>query len=256
MREFLTILILFTLALSGCQEASRDSASSLDTDIKASDIAPKHDYDRKTNLNVEMFVTLFQIPRSQYPDFLVQLDKAQQLKFDYFDEGAFVSNGLITAGGDKLIWNILAKYFSDTDVIAIDKINLRILEGLAEDVEFAEIEKQSNIFYIGTNNAISAAGFVPGQIALRLRAEPLIGLRQATKLVVQTVYKPDSNSQSSEFIFRPVGFSLRLRPGQFFILGPGNIEDKEFYLVDKAYLTESPIPVVKFFVITCNLITE
>jgi len=257
--NILSWLVIFVL-FSGCSDESANSKHSLSSvrqDIKAGELLPRQQFDRRDNLNVRLQIYTFYISEEGYAELSEVFDKAGQLGFEYSDEKDFIANGLVTTGGDMLAWNFLSKVLTKEQAKVASHMSLQTLEGMSEDVFISRLEAPSNVHY-SSGGVVSGLSLVPGEFVLRLKPEPLIGLRRATRLDIETVYKTSiaERGKFGEFVFEAVDCRVRLSPGQFILMGPRVWKADYDFLGDKMFFPERSVSAVHFCVIVCDSILE
>ncbi len=249
---------MILLLLVGCNERFGRGADVLDLGIKAGQLTPRQNFERSDSVNVGLGVYLFQVQPKQWPKVLRRLSKFDKLEFKYASIVALAANEMVTASGDMTMLTMLQKDIAKADAIAIKTIGLRILQGLKEKIVIGSIKEPQTIYYAAAGDVVSGVGLDRGDFILHIEPVALIGLRRASKINVSLLHRSgvlgDLNRRNFDFGW--LDFSVRMEPGQFFILASRQSPQKHKMIANTIFSSPAPAPAVRFLLVMCTLISE
>ncbi len=254
MRKFLCLLtaLLFISLLTGCEGSSKKSWK----DVKISELINQQQPAENKSMTVGLHIYLFRIQADKLGRIQYQIGETDLLPVKYNDPDAFPLNGLMSCAGDIKSWRKIAPLLTKARPQLRKHINLMITQGMTNDVIIAESAKPVSVVY-RSGDTTAGIGFDAGRIALRIKASPLIGLRQACKLDVMPVYKTVADKNSREFTFESAAFDVRLQPGQFVLLAPAGDEQKQpetRTIGDIISYPQTPKKTADLYLIACGLV--
>jgi hypothetical protein len=232
MKKFICLpaVLLFIPFLSGCTGFSQKPWRNTNTAELINRQQPLED----KSMTVGLHIYLFRIQTNKLPQIQNQISQTDTLPVKYNDPDAFLANGLIGCQGDRASWQKIAQLLALSQSKTIKHINIQMTENMAEDIVIAEAVKPVSVIYY-SNNAAAGINFDAGQMVLRLKVSPLIGLRQACRLDVTPVYKIigreskklQSSEKNREFIFDSAALSVRWQPDRYVLIAPANAKEEQ-----------------------------
>jgi len=232
MKKFIcsAAVLLFISFLSGCTGSSQKPWRNTNT----AELINRQQLPEDKSMTVGLHIYLFRIQTNKLPQIQNQISQTDTLPVKYDDPDAFLANGLISCQGDRASWQKIAQLLALSQSKTINHINILITENTAEDVVIAEANQPVSIAY-RSNNTTAGIGFGAGQMVLRLKVSPLIGLRQACRLDVTPVYKIigreskklQSSEKNREFIFDSAALSVRWQPDRYVLIAPANAKEEQ-----------------------------
>jgi len=230
-KHFYLLSILFLVPFfTGCQESEKKSLRN----VKVSEIVDKQQQAENKNMTVSLHIYMFRIDANNLDEIQYQIEQTDTPALKFQDSDSFTANGLAGCGGDGKSWQKTGPLIEEAKPKTKKHIKLLIDDNLSNDVVAAETKKPVSIIY-RSDETMSGIGFEPGQMVLRLKVSPLIGLRQACRLDVTPVYKITGTGQKKsqspekirEYSFDSASLNARLRPGQYILLAPANEKQKQ-----------------------------
>ncbi|MGB8226947.1 MAG: hypothetical protein WCE45_08830 [Sedimentisphaerales bacterium] len=232
MKKFICLLAIpfFISFLSDCTGSSRKPRRN----IKAAELISRQQPLEGKFMTVDLHIYVFRIQTKKLPQIQNQIGQTNALPVKYDDPDAFLANGLICCQGDRASWQKIAQLLALSQSKTIKQINILMTENTAEDIVIAEAVKSVSAIYY-SNNATAGINFDAGQMVLRLKVSPLIGLRQACRLDVTPVYKIisreskklKSSEKNREFIFDSAALSVRWQPDRYVLIAPANAKEEQ-----------------------------
>jgi hypothetical protein len=237
MTRVFQIAVLSCLAfwLTGCHGSKQKEP--IWEQVKITDLAP-FPGDKQPNdqllKTINFKVYFFEIPAENIStlDDIWPILYAQPLQFNDYD--AFVANSFLAGYGQIPMWNKAAELLRAADGIQANTISLLLPDGQSNDIAVAGLVREQTVFYISKKGAMEGAALGPGRFGLRIKAEKIPGSRGVCKMSVMPVFSPPrrrsiplltTREKSGEFTFSSVGFSLRMGPGDFVLLGPDKYDN-------------------------------
>ena len=226
------IAVLSGLAfwLAGCNGSEKEKP--IWEQVKITDLAP---FDNSKQPGARLLKTInfnvyvFEIPAENIStlDDVWPMLYAQPLRFNDYD--AFGANSFLAGFGQIPMWNRVAELLRAADGIQTNTISLLLPDGQTNDVAVAGLGQEQTVFYSSKSGSMEGATLGPGQLGLRIKAEKVAGSRGVCRMSAVPVFSPPRRSsipllaareKSGEFRFTSAGFSLKMSPGDFVLLGP------------------------------------
>jgi hypothetical protein len=223
---YLLAVSLFISFLTGCEDSSKKPWK----DIKATELISHQQLPQSKTITVDLLVYLFRVPADKLTDINEQISETNELSVKYTDSAAFSANGLVCCAGDRNSWQKIAPLLAKLQQRVKKHIN--IIKNIPDDIIISESAKPVSVTY-RWDSATAGIGFDAGRMVLRIKVEPLLGLRQACRLEITPIYitgaarktkKQIISSNNYEFAFESAGASARLGPGQFILLAPAQVQ--------------------------------
>jgi len=190
-----------------------------------------------------------------------QMLYTKPLRFNDYD--AFVANSFSVGFGEVQMWNKIADLLRATGGKRAKTVSLLLLDGQASDLAIAALGNEQTIFYISTDGSMEGVTIGPGNLALRIKAEKIPGLRGVCNVDVQPVFSLPVRSsipqlaareKLGEFLFDAAGFRLKMSPGNFVFLGPKKYTSDQITLASLVFSRPGLGPVVRMFLFVCTRI--
>lgn len=261
----LTISLLISL-LTGCS-GSKTSSGEIWKDTKVPQLIDKQRQLENKTMTVGLYICLFRIQTNKLVELGEQINLIDSLPVRYSDHDAFSANGFTACAGDGTSWPLIDRILEQSQPQAKKRINLLVAENLSEDVVIAELPSPVSVVY-KAGKGTAGIGFDSGQMVLRIKAEPLIGLRQVCRLNVTPVFvsgpiqkikKQPASQTDSEFVFESAAFNAHLQPGQFILLAPAQIKSDPAVIptpADLAFYSQNFPNTADLYLIVCSMINS
>jgi hypothetical protein len=261
----LAVSLLISL-LTGCT-SSNASSRKIWKDIKASELISQQQLSENKTITVGLYIYLFRIQADKLMELGEQISRTDALPVKYEDRAAFSANGFAGCAGDRISWLKIAPILAQSLPEVKKRINLLITENIADDIVIAELPGPVSVIY-RWGSATAGIGFDAGRMVLRIKAEPLIGLRQVCRLDVTPVYitgviqktkKQPASRANYEFAFESAALNARLQPGQFVLLAPAQMQTDQTgtkILGDIMFYSQSPQHTTNLYLIACSMINN
>jgi hypothetical protein len=155
-----------------------------------------------------------------------------------------VGSALISAGGRKLGTTLLL-----------------IPDGQSETLNIARLTRRLTISYVASPGSLRREELGPGGLALRITARRLGDSRALCNINAVPVFSPSTEGlapqlatriRAGEFYFSPIGFSIRVRPGDFLVLAPREYIADRSTLAGLFFGTPTAKPSVTVYVLICT----
>jgi len=278
---YIAVLSCLFFCLAGCNESEKKNEAPWQH-LKITDLAPSHSGNQPgTGLlkTINFNVYIFEIPAENVStlDDVWQMLYFQPIRFNDYD--AFGANSFSAGFGQIPMWNRIADVLQAADGKEAKRVSLLLADGQANDVAIVVLDREQTVFHISGKGSMEGATIGPGELALRIRAEKIAGLRGVCKTDVLPVFTPPRRStipllaardKSGEFRFTSTGFSLKMSPGDFVFLGPETYIDDQitlgglFFSKPQGSLFFSALerklpehkPAVRVFLLVCTSITD
>lgn len=236
------IAVLSGLAfwLTGCNGTKQNEP--IWEQVKITDLAPSPSGQQPGGQllkTINFNVYIFEIPAENIStlDDVWPMLYTRPLRFN--DYAAFGANSFLAGFGQVAMWNRVAELLRSADGIQAGTISLLLADGQAQTIAVAGLGKEQTIFYTTNNGSMEGATLGPGQLGLRIKAEKIPGSRGVCKMSAVPVFSPPRRSsipllsareKSGELLFSPAGFSLKMSPGDFVLLGPEKYDSGQITL--------------------------
>jgi hypothetical protein len=268
MKKCFWILAVFPLIsfLTGCA-GSDTSPQQVWKNIKAPELISQQQLPENKITTIGLYIYLFRIQTNKLFELGEQLHRNKIPPVTYNDTADFAANGFAGCAGDRIFWSKIAPILAQSQPEVKKRINLLISENTSDDIEIAELYQPVSVTY-RLGNATAGIGFDAGRIVLRVKAEPLIGLRQVCRLSITPVYitggrqkikKPFFGNDNYEFAFESASFSARIQPGQFILLAPAQIQTDlpvAQTLADLVFYQQNLDKTANLYLIACDTINN
>ncbi len=236
------IAVLSSLAfwLTGCNGSKQSEP--IWEQVKITDLAPSPSGKQpgaQLLKTINFNVYIFEIPAENIStlDNVWPMLHTRPLRFNDYD--AFGANSFLAGFGQIPMWNRVAELLRSANGIQAGTISLLLPDNRAQTIAVAGLGKEQTVFYTSNNGSMEGATLGPGQLGLRIKAEKIPGSRGVCKMSAVPVFSPPRRSsipllsaleKSGEFLFRPAGFSLKMSPGDFVLLGPEKYDSGQITL--------------------------
>ena len=262
----IAVLGCFGLALTGCDSPEKSEPSL--QNIKIRDLAPSDSNKqpgRQLLKTINFDVYVFEIPAGNISalDDVWQMLYARPLKFNDYE--AFSANSFLVGFGQIQMWNKIRDLLLTANSRKIETVSLLLPDGQTDDLAIAELDNEKTIFYTSTKGSMEGVTLGPGELALRIKAEKIPGERGVCKMSALPVFPSPITSpirqiedfaKSGEFLFTPVGFELKMSPGDFVFLGPSRYVSDQITLSSLFFSKPERRAVVRTYLILCTRISD
>jgi hypothetical protein len=220
--------------LAGCT-GSKTSSQKFWKDINAPELISQQQPPENKAMTVGMHIYLFRIRADKLTELGEQISRTDALPVKYNDPAAFSANGLVGCAGDRTSWQKIAELLAQSQPEIKKHINLLIAENVPDDIVIAESSQPVSVIY-RSGSATAGIGFDAGRMVLRIKVEPLIGLRQSCRLDITPVYRTGVAQKTKkqpvgrgnyEFAFESAALSVHLQPGYFLLLAPAVAQSQQ-----------------------------
>lgn len=253
--------------LVGCNDAGKNEPIWKDT--KIGDLAPPHSGKQKDSQllkAINLNVYIIEVPAGNIGalDKLWQTLYEKQLQFNNYN--AFKANSFLIGFGKPQIWNEVTKLLLDAgDEKNIEKVSLLLLNNQPNDLFVTPLYAEQSVFYISDNGSMEGVTIGPGELVLRIKAEKIPGSRGVCKVYACPVFPAPIRSpiekstvgvESEDYSFTSVGFTLKMSPGDFFLLAPKEYAGHEATLASLFFSGPQRRPIVKVYLVVCTRIND
>jgi len=264
LRSFYIVLLSCILTLlAGCSPPAETVP--IWEKVKLRDLSPKHsgktDIGELKTANFDIFI--FEIPAENI-DLLDDAWKTlytRPLRFN--DYKAFAANSFSAGFGQSTMWDNIALLLRNAKAREVDSISLLLTDGQTDDLAVTFLDRQQTIFYVSNSSLMEGATIGPGRLALRIKAEKIPGSRGVSNVSFMSVFPSPAKSsipqiaayeKSGEFLFKPVGFRLKMSPDDFIFLGPKKYSSDLMTLGSLFFSRPQPEPTIRTLLIICSRI--
>ncbi|MDH4241660.1 MAG: hypothetical protein OEW48_19040 [Phycisphaerae bacterium] len=223
---FLTSLALL---LTGCRSPAEEPIWERVkiTDLVSSDGSEQVNRQRLETINFNVYI--YEIPSDNIGTLeeIWPMVYAQPLQFNNFE--SFSANSFLAGFGQIPMWSRIADLLRSADGVQVGTVSLLLPDGRSNDVAVAILDKEQAIFYFSEKRSMIKAKFEPGQFGLRIQAEKIAGSRGVCAVSVLPVFSPlkrgslpllSRQEKPGDILFTATGFSLKMSPGDFVLVGP------------------------------------
>ncbi|MFC1739734.1 hypothetical protein ACFL1G_11920 [Planctomycetota bacterium] len=256
------VLIIAAVVLGSCGRSKREKP--IWEELKVTDLPPSEPNDSwpfEMIKTANFDVYIIEIPEANSPRLndLWQMLTREQLQIA--DYRAFTANSFLAGLGRGDIVEQVDRLLLEAAGRTRNKVTVLIPEGQTQDVGIAQLQNQRSIFYISTSGSMTGATVGPGNIALRLKPEKAPGSVGLCNLNVCSVFIPpalpslesiEERQKKNQFIFEPVTFNAIMRPGDFLVLGPQQVDADPSTLNSVFFSRKEPKPVVRIYLLLCT----
>jgi hypothetical protein len=224
------VFVLLVLCVAGCNEPERELAAT--EGLKIGDLAPWRPEGREGIKPLEAAnfnIYVFELPAEELPalDEAWLILRAERLRFSNAE--AFQANSFMAGSGAEPVLNQLVDLLLSAGARRVQTVALLLPDGLGNNVWVGPVPGERTVFYSTAQGPPEGVTLGPGAMVLRLTAQRYPGLRGLCDLKVQPAFvSPVSSAipqvaeraRKNAFYFELVGFSLKMSPGEFVLLGP------------------------------------
>ncbi|MFZ0033998.1 MAG: hypothetical protein WAK60_03285 [Sedimentisphaerales bacterium] len=265
---------LFQIMVFGCTAALLTSCKTPEKEkpiwqqVKISDLAPSADANHPASRllkTINLDIHIFEMPAENIDalNYARQMLYTKPLQFNNFD--AFRDNSFSASFGQMQMWNKIADIFRIASGKKIETVSLLLPDGETNDFTITRLDKEQTIFYTSSAGTLEGATIGPGKLALRIKVEKIPGSRGVCRVDVLPVFPSPITSpipqlaehaKSNEFLFTSAGFSLKMGPGDFVLLGPEKYIGHQISLGSLFFSRPKPKPTVRMFLLVCTRIID
>lgn len=223
------VLGWLVVCLGGCTSPEKEPIWER---VKIGDLAPSHTGKGPSRLwlrTINFDVHIFEIPADNISalDELWPMLYQQPLQLNH--KAAFAANSFSAGFGQLPMWEKIAEVLRGARGNRAGTISLLLPDGRPQDVFVAALPSEQTIFYVTSEGLTEGATVGPGRFSLRIKADKIPGARGVCKLTAVPAFSPPvriaipllrRRAKSGEFLFGSAGFSLKMSPGDFVLLGP------------------------------------
>lgn len=240
----LNCLLAVMVILSGCTDPVQPPAGNSRTKIKLKDISPSTKQSLPPDINFQ-FIT-FQMPADEFPLLQQAFNSLRKTNFLFSDYFAFEANGFAAGFGRNQMWTPVASTLQQAETKRISTNNLIIYDDTPFDIFVSEILEEKTVFHSGADNSVIGTSLADGVLAWRISARHAPILKSVANVGIQPIFSSGFNSQISrltgvkkteQVVFEPMSFELKMRAGDFVLLGPGKYEKDELTLSSLFFIT-------------------
>ena len=202
------------------------------TDLVPSDVNEQIEGQRLKTINFN--VHIYEIPSDNIGTLeeIWPMVYSEPLQFNNFE--AFSGNSFRAGFGQIPMWSRIADLLRSADGIQVGRVSLLLPDGRFNDIAVAVLNKEQAIFYFSEKRSMNKAKFEPGQFGLRIGAEKITGSRGACFVSILPVFSPlrrgllpplSRHEKPEDILFTATGFSMKMSPGDFVLVGPEKYND-------------------------------
>lgn len=230
----IAFLSSLALVLTGCRSPAEEPIweSVKITDLASSNGVEQVNGQRLKTINFNVYI--FEIPSDNIGTLqeIWPMVYSEPLQFNNFE--AFSGNSFLAGFGQIPMWGRVADLLRSADAIQVGTVSLLLPDGQSNDVAVAVLKKEQAIFYFSEKRSMNKAKFEPGKFGLRIQAEKISGSRGVCAVSILPVFSPLKQSslplfsrreKPDDILFTATGFSLKMSPGDFVLVGPDKYND-------------------------------
>jgi hypothetical protein len=225
------IALLTSLALlpTGCRSPAEEPIWECVkiTDLASSNGVKQVNGQRLKTINFNVYI--YEIPSDNIGTLeeIWPMVYAQPLQFNNFE--SFSANSFLAGFGQIPMWSRISDLLRSANGIQVGRVSLLLPDGRSNDVAVAVLDKEQAIFYFSEKRSMNKAKFEPGQFSLRIQADKIAGSRGVCSVSVLPVFSSlkrsslplmSSREKANDILFTATGFSLKMSPGDFVLVGP------------------------------------
>jgi len=262
----ITVLICTAALLTGCKAPEKEKP--IWENVKLSDLATSSDVNNPEGRplkTINLDIHIFEMPSEDTNVF----NYAQQMLYtkplQFNDYEAFKANSFSASFGQIQMWNTIANVLRDAGTKHTETVSLLLFDGETNDFTITRLNNEQTVFYISTAGSMEGATIGPGKLALRIKAEKIPGSRGVCKVSATPVFTPPKinpvpqlaeREKVNEFLFASAGFSLKMSPGDFVLLGPEKYINNQITLGSLFFSIPKPKPTIRMFLLICTRIID
>ena len=267
---------IVVLAVSGCGRQGKEEKPIWET-TKIWELAPAQSEpaEAQPGIAASLNVFVFDIPAENIDQLqdMWPLLSAQPIQTNSYT--AFSQNDFRVRFGQASMLDQLAAVLAAAGAQNTGIISLDVPADAPADLPVAALPHAGQISYAQPNLSWGQARVQPGQLVLRLLAEPIPGARGARKIVAYPVATPSLTSaipelnaqvRQQEFYFASAAFAAQMAPGDLLVLGPNEytaervtlgglfFNEPQDVLFVNPETAEPPrrVPAVRVFILLCT----
>jgi len=185
------------------------------------------------------------------------------LRFNNYS--AFTSNSLVAGFGQLPMWSEIRQMLLDAGGKKTQTVSILIPDGQFDTLEIVQLDDEQTAFYTSSQNALEAVTIGPGTLGLNLKSDKIPGSRGIRQISATPLYKPLLTSripqmvqfeESGRYPFQSAGFTLKMGPGDFVLLGPEKYIEHQKSLGSLLFSIPRKKPVVRVFLFVCSNIVD
>jgi hypothetical protein len=268
MIRFFHIAVMFwlTALITSCNGQKQQNAKPVWEDVKLGDLAPtgqKPQIQRLDSINFQ--VNIFETP-AENTGKLNEISKTlytQPFRFKHFK--AFGANSFSVGFGRTSLGNQIFDMLSEAGAKRVGSSVILLSDGRYDDLPVNRLFNRTSIYYTSTDGSIKTKSIGPGQLALRIKAQKIPGLRGVCNVsftpvspspLKQLTTKSSDSSESNDTFFESCSFSLKMSPGDFIYLRPLQYISHQNSLGSFFFSRAAARPYVVSFLIICTQISD
>ena len=209
---------------------------------------------------IDFNVYVFEIPTGKISVLDEIWPELYSKPFHFRDRQAFNANSFSMGFGQAQMWDKIGNKLRSGGAKKVETISMLLNNAEPRDLVVSEVEKEKTIFYIAGSGPMEGVTVGPGKIALRMKAEKIDASRGVCNLEAMPVFSPRpkgrierlSKQQDKEtFLFKALGFNLKMSPGDFLFLGPSKYSAHQATLASHFFSRGGQWPIVQVYLIIC-----
>jgi len=260
------VLICTAVLLTSCNAPEKEKP--IWEQVKISDLDTSSDVNNPNGRllkTINLDIHIFEMPAEDVNvlNYVQQMLYTKPLQFNDYE--AFKANSFSLGFGQLQMWDTIANVLRDAGSKHIETVSLLLFDGEINDFTIARLNKEQTVFYTSSAGSMEGATIGPGKLALRIKIEKIPGSRGVCNVSAMPVFtSPKINlaprlaerEKANEFLFTSAGFSLKMSPGDFVLLGPEKYVDNQITLGSLFFSMPKPKPTIRMFLLICTRIID
>ncbi|UCE99573.1 MAG: hypothetical protein JSV82_00440 [Planctomycetota bacterium] len=250
--------------LTGCNGSEKDKP--IWEEVKIGDLAPtagtqRPDAQLLRTINFNAFV--FELPADNIGalNSIWPILHTKPLQFNDYD--AFKDNSFLVGFGQIPMWNHIRNLLLGAGAEQMETVSLLLTDSQYRDYLVFRLEREQTIYYSSSSGSMEGVPVELGKIGLRIKAEKDPTSRGVCNVSFLPVFAPllsspipqlAARAKMKEFFFEPVGFGLKMSPGEFIFLGPEKYSGHQITLSSLFFSRPKRNPVVRVYLFVCSRI--
>lgn len=253
----------------GCKQKQQRPPDQINMEnIGITDLAPavaedNSNFQRLQTINFKVYI--YKLPA----DRIILLDQIYEILFkrpiDIPQPDSFASNYFRVALGQIDQTEQIKELLAAAGGEELRTITMMIAKSLQDELPVAVLDRRQTIFHVGNDNDIIGSTIGPGIIALELDAQVIPEENGVCLVKAEPVFEPKRESRFAEVVekkeirkleFDSLRFSLKMVPGQLFLLGPTQYLGDEKTLGSLFFSRPMYDPTIRIFMVVCEEIVE
>ncbi|MHC5061553.1 MAG: hypothetical protein ACYTFK_10785 [Planctomycetota bacterium] len=273
---------------SGCEPQRQKYQGPIIEGITIDDLAPATAMKLPPQINFQIY--LFEVAAQNVPEPKELLLGLTRKTLHFTDDSAFEENGFLAGFGRGEMWNEISARLTKIRAKNIGTRRLIVFDDKGDDIVFSTLTGEKTVFYTTSQGELTGASLGPGNLAWRIKAKPVAGVRGAAQVQIQPVFKsPVSDTIAKvldqqgayDTVFDVAEFELTMSSGDFVLLGPARLESDDITLgnlffasrgnfafeiskQDKnaeepsrpSYTLRKDVPLIRFFLVACTRVGD